>query len=151
VPSWKSRFKQTLMIFNCDQELMCMFHQHDIPLDKLHLNWCRMYLSAIWLSNICEGDGKAIWKGAWSDDYVGDSPNKTFIQQVASVATGFNKLLVTEPLACHRNTLGEVAYSRRNIWVVCWIGFKLSVALWISPVGSVQLNPFLISFTNVSQ
>jgi len=57
-----------------DQEIMCIFLQHNTPLDELQvLNRCSMYLSVIWLSDICEGDGKAVQAAAWSGEQIGES------------------------------------------------------------------------------
>jgi len=56
-------------------ELMQAFTQHGYHLEELGtLNQCQMYLQAIWLSDICIGNGTTVNSGAWSRDHICNSP-----------------------------------------------------------------------------
>jgi len=49
-----------------DQEIMHLLLQYGVRgLDLASLNRCQMYLQAIYLSDICTGDGKAIDSRYW--------------------------------------------------------------------------------------
>jgi len=49
-----------------DIELMWLFAQHRCCFQDLStLNWCRMALKAIWLSDICMGSGREVTQSTW--------------------------------------------------------------------------------------